>query len=96
MTTMLSTKQFPTISYCAMVYIKLYNHLESYIVDPQKKLKGIDPKTGKQYPTWLQDAANKAFQKLDKYYPSSDGLVYIVGTSKLLFFYNPLSKIFTK
>lgn len=46
---------------------------------PSKRAKRNDVQ---KYPTWLVEAAQRGYDKLEKYYPSSDGLVYIVGTGK--------------
>jgi hAT family C-terminal dimerisation region len=43
-------------------------------------LKAINKKTGKVFPDYIQEAAGAAWEKLDKYYPTSDGLSYIIGT----------------
>jgi hypothetical protein len=67
------------ISFCALVYSQIFEHLEQYKVDPKRGLHGKDP-SGELYPTWLRDAANKAYEKLDKYYFSTDALVCVVGT----------------
>lgn len=50
-----------------MVYIELYTHLEKYT-------------TSNGYSGTLVTAALNAITKLNKYYPSSDGLVYVIGT----------------
>ena len=66
---------------CAGIYGNLFDHLESYKVDLWYGLKGINPNTGMPYPKWLQQAADKAYDKLDKYYPTSESLVYVASTS---------------
>lgn len=84
-TVMLSNEHSPTISRIAVVYQELFNHLEKYVkneshdigLPPSKRAKRND---NRNYPTWLVEAAQRGFDKLEKYYPSSDGLVYIVGT----------------
>jgi len=53
-------------------------------VCPARKLKGIDILTGKPYPNWLAVAAKTAYEKLDKYYPTSDRLIYVMATSKIV------------
>lgn len=80
MTELMSKQDFPTISFCSLVYSKIFLHLEKYRVDAKRKLKAIDPKTGRPFPTWVRIAAKEVHEKLDKYYPSSDGLAYVVGT----------------
>lgn len=84
-TVMLSNEHSPTISRISGVYQELFNHLEKYTKSesgdtgllPSKRAKRNDIQ---QYPVWLVDAAQRGLDKLEKYYPSSDGLVYIVGT----------------
>lgn len=66
MTLYLEQKGIPTMSLSVMIYIELYNHLESYSVEGHS--------------AFLVKAANLACTKLNKYYPTSDGLVYVVGT----------------
>ncbi|CAG7731954.1 unnamed protein product, partial [Allacma fusca] len=50
----------------AAVYIELYNHLESY-------------NEKSDLPQEIRNAAEAACNKLNKYYPDSDGLAYIFG-----------------
>ncbi|CAG7815583.1 unnamed protein product, partial [Allacma fusca] len=66
MTVYLSKAKIPTMALSAAVYIELYNHLESY-----KKANG----KGEE----ICSAAAAACDKLNKYYPTSDGLVYVMG-----------------
>jgi hypothetical protein len=61
----------------------LYTHLEAFITDPKINLKGIDPITKEKYPAWIQNAAIKAIVKLNKYYPTSDANIYVLGTGIL-------------
>lgn len=86
-TVMLSNDHSPTISKISSVYQVLFNHLEKYGQNeghdtgllPTKRTKRND---NRMYPTWLVEAAQRGLDKLEKYYPSTDGLVYIVGTGK--------------
>ncbi|OXA48268.1 putative AC9 transposase [Folsomia candida] len=59
-------------------------HLEQYISDEEIGLEGIDSQTSEpsdqDYPSWLQEVAIKAMEKLVQYYPTSHGLAYIAGT----------------
>lgn len=75
-----STQQFPTISFGAMVYSTLFEHMESFCVDQSRGMEGIDPKTNQVYPTWVQDMAKAGIKKLQQYYPSSHGLAHVAGT----------------
>ncbi|XP_035708216.1 zinc finger BED domain-containing protein DAYSLEEPER-like [Folsomia candida] len=54
------------MSLSAMVYMELYTHLESYSIE-------------KGHSEIVVKAAINACDKLNKYYPTSDGLVYVVG-----------------
>ncbi|CAG7819475.1 unnamed protein product [Allacma fusca] len=64
-TLQLSKSKSPSMALTAAVYIALYEHLESF-------------KKGKVGAEML-NAAEAACDKLNKYYPDSDGLVYIMG-----------------
>jgi hypothetical protein len=83
MTVLMSKQDFPTISFCAIVFYKIFSHLEKYIVNTKRGLKGINPTTKKPYADWIRMVAQKCYDKLDSYYPSSDGLVYVLGTGTL-------------
>lgn len=100
-TVMLSNEHSPTISRVAAVYQALLDHLEKYVKNesdmsgpgPSKKRKANAPDI-RLYPEWLVTAAKQGLSKLEKYYPSTDGLVYVVGTGRgkpftlLFFFFN--------
>ena len=65
----MSFAQFPTLGQTVPVYNYLIDTIEDF----------LDEKTN----TKLDDiinAANNAKNKLQQYYPSSDGLVYIIAT----------------
>lgn len=67
-----------------MIFSTLQEHLEQYISDEEIGLEGIDSQTSEpsdqDYPSWLQEVAIKAMEKLVQYYPTSHGLAYIAGT----------------
>ena len=67
MTDKISVQNIPTLSLTALIYVELYGHIESY-----KGMKGVhaDVKT----------SAQKAKDKLDEYYDTTDSLVYVVAT----------------
>ena len=65
----MSQENIPTMSLSVMVYMELYNHLEGITIDQGHS--GI-----------IVEAASKACTKLNKYYPTSDGLVFVMGTGK--------------
>ena len=73
-----------SLSRCVSTYQFLFKHLEKYIVDPTRGLKGFDKTSGESYPTYLQIAAKSGWEKIKKYYPSSDGFAYVGGTGELL------------
>jgi len=77
---MMSSECTSTLSTCSMVYHYLFQHLESYINGGDAS-SSVPPK--ENVPEWLSRAAEKGWVKLQKYYPDSDGGVYVVGTSKL-------------
>lgn len=67
-----------------MVYSTLFEHLQSFCVDRPRGMKGIDPKTNQVYPEWVQEMAKAGIEKLEQYYPSSEGLVHIAGTGNCM------------
>jgi hypothetical protein len=70
----MSISKFPTLGQTVPIYNFLFDNIEEY----QKN---------KNLPVDINDAISNALQKLDDYYPTSDGLVYIIATSMFLFFY---------
>ncbi|CAG7733509.1 unnamed protein product, partial [Allacma fusca] len=66
MTKTISVQLVPTMSLTGLVYIQLFRHVEAYKSNSRAQLP-------------IVEAAKLAYIKMDKYYPSSDGLVYIVG-----------------
>ena len=67
------------------MYHTIYSHLEQYEVNAKRNLSGIDSKTGKVFPDWIRVAAAIVKEKMDKYYSTSDGARYIIGTGNPLF-----------
>jgi hypothetical protein len=65
----MSFAQFPTLGQSVPIYNYLIDKIEDFVDD--KNTKSHD----------VIYAANKAKDKLQQYYPSSDGLVYIIATS---------------
>lgn len=84
MTLQVKSNEYPSISLYALIYIHLYRHVEKYIPETSKPTHGIDQTTQQKYPDWLISAAKDAYNKMDKYYPESDGLVYVVATGNLI------------
>jgi hypothetical protein len=73
-TEMLSITHSPTISHTSAVYQMLFDHLETTMDNTGDK-RSLDLSEN-----WLRDAVAKGFEKLKKYYPSSDGMAYFVST----------------
>lgn len=90
-TVMLSNEHSPTMSRIIAVYQGLFDHLEKYVKNdssdtgllPSKRIKRNETH---MHPAWLVEAAQRGLDKLEKYYPTSDGLVYIVGTGNSYYF----------
>ena len=61
------------------MYNNVFNHFEKY---ETKNMKGLNSAT-KPYPDWLQNAAAKGKEKLEKYYSAADCTSYVIGTGKL-------------
>ena len=70
----MSGENYPTLGQTVPVYNYLIDIIEEFI---EKKAYSID----------IINAANKAKDKLQKYYPTSDGLVYVITTSMYIFYY---------
>lgn len=83
-TVMLSNEHSPTLSRVTSVYQLLFSHLEAYIDNedeiPAKRSRNFNHI---ERPEWLVNAANNGWEKLRKYYPSSDALVHTVAIGKV-------------
>ncbi|CAG7822503.1 unnamed protein product [Allacma fusca] len=66
MTLKISNQDKPTLSLIALIYQQLFSHLESY-------------KTSTSCHSDLKETAERAIEKLEKYYPTSDGLVCLMS-----------------
>jgi len=66
----MSNAQFPTLGQSVPVYNYLIDMIEDFL---EEKVNS----TSKD----IINAVNNAKNKLQKYYPSSDGLVYVIATS---------------
>lgn len=84
-TTLLISKDRPTLADTTWAYQVMFTHLEKYMESAvrsgpsrNKRLKRTPP--GQLYPDWLINAARNGWEKVKQYYPSSDGLVYVVAT----------------
>lgn len=84
-TVMLSNEHSPTLSRLSSIYHHLFGHLEKFIDSNEDEMPAKRARKNNQQerPEWLINAANNGWEKLRKYYPSSDGLVHIVATGKL-------------
>ncbi|KAJ6639605.1 putative AC transposase [Pseudolycoriella hygida] len=85
-TEMLSNDHSPTVSRVSAVYQVLFDHLQQFksvnsepSEPSSKRMKRNTPNVPIK-PPWLIEAAERGLEKLEKYYPTSDGLVYIVNT----------------
>ena len=65
----MSNAQFPTLGQS----VPVYNYLIDMIEDFEEKVNSTSED--------IINAVNNAKNKLQKYYPSSDGLVYVIATS---------------
>lgn len=65
----MSSAQFPTLGQS----VPVYNYLIDMIEDFEEKVDSTSED--------IINAINNAKNKLQKYYPSSDGLVYVIATS---------------
>ena len=68
----MSTSQYPTLGQSVPIYNYLIDIIDDFLEKP-----------------WSNDiiqAANKAKEKLQQYYPTSDGLVYVIETSMYYLF----------
>lgn len=84
-TVMLSNEHSPTMSRLASVYHLLFDHLEKYIDNREDDIptKRARKSNLQDRPEWIINAASNGWEKLRKYYPTSDGLVHIVATGRL-------------
>ncbi len=65
----MSFAQFPTLGQSVPIYNYLIDKIEDFLDDENTKSNDVII------------AANSAKAKLQQYYPSSDGLVYVIATS---------------
>ncbi len=65
----MSFAQFPTLGQSVPVYNYLIDKIEDFLDEENTKSSDV------------VNAAKKAKDKLQQYYPSSDGLVYVIATS---------------
>lgn len=84
-TVMLSNEHSPTLSRVTSVYQLLFDHLESYFDQNEKGAPTAKRRSEshRTHPEWLVNAAENGWQKLQKYYPTSDGLVHIGAIGKM-------------
>jgi hypothetical protein len=65
----MSSEKSPTLGQTVPIYNYLIDNIEDFLEETNTKSDDII------------DAANSAKYKLQQYYPSSDGLVYVIATS---------------
>lgn len=91
-TEMLSNEHSPTVSRISAVYQVLFDHLKTFKTTDREQSEPLSKRTKRNTfnvatkPSWLVEAAQSGIEKLEKYYPSADGLVYIVNTGNWMFF----------
>lgn len=71
-TQMISKETAPNIASSTMIYNYLLKHFEDATTKKRREKN--------RNPDWLVDSAKKGLVKLEKYYPESDGKVYVIGT----------------
>lgn len=85
-TTLLISKDRPTLADTTWAYQFMFTHLEKYMEKANRSGPSRNKRTKKNvpecstYPEWLINAAQNGWEKLKHYYPSSDGVVYTVAT----------------
>lgn len=82
----LSEEGVPKLSQTVSIYNALFEHLEKYT-----ESRNTDYRDGRQglnleSNSWIQTAVNAGWTKLMEYYPTSDGLVFVVSTVKHLYY----------
>jgi hypothetical protein len=70
----MSIEKHPTIGMAVPTYSYLIDILEDFIDDPLKSFN-------------IKNGVIKAKKKLEEYYPTTDGLVYIIGTGMYNLYY---------
>jgi hypothetical protein len=73
-TEMMSTASSPTLSSTSQVYQVLFDHLANSLEKMKKSNADNDEKV------WFTRTIKSGQEKLQKYYPSADGLAYIIST----------------
>jgi len=68
----MSIEKHPTIGMAVPTYSYLLDIIDGFIDDSSKSPN-------------IKNAALKAKRKLEEYYPTTDGLVYIIGTGMMLY-----------
>jgi hypothetical protein len=66
----MSYEQFPTLGQTVPIYNYLIDKIEDFLNECNTNSNDVI------------NAANSAKEKLQEYYPSSDGLVYVIATGK--------------
>lgn len=82
-TEMLSIDHSPTLSRVTAVYQALFDHLAKFETTDRESSEPSSKRAKRNIampPPWLSKAAEDGLNKLEKYYPSTDGLVHIVNT----------------
>ncbi|ODM89477.1 Zinc finger BED domain-containing protein RICESLEEPER 3 [Orchesella cincta] len=80
-TKLISQGHSPTLSDTETVYQYLFASLESYTEHNELKLLSLRSRTRTVEEEWIRKAVSSAWDKLKKYYDSSESLVYVVATA---------------
>jgi hypothetical protein len=67
----MSIGNYPTIGMAVPTYSYLLDIIDDFLADSSN-------------PSDLKNAARQAKTKLEEYYPTADGLVYVIGTSMVI------------
>lgn len=82
-TKLLSEDGVPKLSETQSIYNALFDHLEAFVTPKSTKYKESRQKSTSAVEDWLQKAADAGWKKLTEYFPTTDGMIYSVATSKI-------------
>lgn len=83
----LSEEGVPKLSQTISIYNALFEHLEKYsTVRSTEYREGREHSRSGDAEGWLQSAVDAGWAKLMDYYPTSDGLVFLVATGTIIVF----------
>lgn len=76
----LSEEGVPKLSQTVSIYNALFEHLEKYAITRNTEYRDGRQGQNLESNSWIQSAVNAGWTKLMEYYPTSDGLVFVVAT----------------